>query len=399
MIIQSLLENDFYNFTMQQAVLRNYPALQAEYLFTCRNKVDLTPIKDRVIDEIQSLCELRFTDDELRYLKGHNLFSDEYLNYLSGFRLTFDKNDIYIKDDQLHISYKGLWAEKILFETPILAIVNQAYYEHILSNGSAVKSLDDCLFYGLMRLADTINRVKQKPSFHFVDFGMRRRFSSQWHDAIVAKLKKEIPYNFVGTSNVYLAKKYDLHVIGTMSHQWIQAGQAVKGVSLQDSQKHMLALWIKQYPSLGVALSDTLGFDYFLKDFDAELANAYGGCRHDSGNPFGWCEKLIKHYKNLDIDPKTKTAVFSDGLTFPLALEIHDLYDEDINTLFGIGTNLTNDCYLQPLQIVIKMVRLDNHPVAKLPDSPGKESCVDNYFIRKLKMAMKGVGESPPSLV
>lgn len=171
-----------------------------------------------------------------------------------------------------------------------------------------------------------------------------------------------------------------------MAHQWIMAGQGVHGIRLSDSQKHMLDVWAKEYRGdLGIALSDTLGMGAFLKDFDKYFAKLYDGARHDSGDPYIWCEKLIEHYKSLNIDPRTKSAVFTDGLNIEKAVDLAIRFHNKIQTSFGIGTNLTNDVGFTPLNIVIKLVEVNGNPVAKLSDSMGKGMCEDYDYLNYLK--------------
>jgi len=402
MIITSLLDNDLYSFTQQQAILHHFPDVNVEYHFKCRNDKDLTPFIDEIKKEVGHLCSLRCTRSELVYLNSDLLsfLKRNYVDFLVNFQLNPDHVDIYIDDDKkLAIKIKGNWFQTVLFEVPILAIVNEIYFTH--HSKGTWKYID----IGQERLQEKIRLVRRyeeiqnatsrmqtgyAPRFKFADFGTRRRFGKEWHKAVVGQCKHEIPDNFIGTSNVALAKEYNLKPIGTMSHQWIMAGQGLDHVKLANSQKHMLDVWAREYRGdLGIALSDTVGFDAFLRDFDLYFAKLYDGCRHDSGDPFQWCEKLIAHYKKLKINPMTKSAVFSDGLTFPLALELCEKFYGKINTSFGIGTNLTNDCGLDPLQIVIKVVRVNGQPVAKISDSKGKGMCLDMDFLKYLASVYK----------
>jgi len=183
--------------------------------------------------------------------------------------------------------------------------------------------------------------------------------------------------------------KNNLTSFGTMAHEWLQAGQAL-GVRLVDSQKFMLENWVAEYRGdLGIALSDVVGMEAFLQDFDLYFTKLFDGARHDSGDPYLWCDKLIEHYHSLGIDPSKKSAVFSDGLTFPLAIDLAKKYKGKINTSFGIGTNLTNDVGLDALQIVIKMTKCNGQPVAKISDSSGKGMCEDEGYLNYLKQVFK----------
>jgi nicotinate phosphoribosyltransferase len=258
-----------------------------------------------------------------------------------------------------------------------------------MKNNEAYNIEEDLLIQGTENLYKKINLVKNRDMsipFRFADFGMRRRFSGKWHDTVVGILKEELPHNFIGTSNVYLAKKHKVGHIGTMAHEWLMVGQGLKNVRLADSQKYMFEVWAKEYRGdLGIALSDTLGFKTFLNDFDKYFCKLFDGCRHDSGDPIEWGEKLIEHYEKMGVDPKTKSAVFSDGLTFPLALQLAEYFNGWLKTSYGIGTNLTNDVGFEPLQIVMKVVRVNGNPVAKLSDSSGKGMCEDAEFLQYLK--------------
>ena len=191
----------------------------------------------------------------------------------------------------------------------------------------------------------------------------------------------------MGTSNVSLAHQLALKPFGTMAHEFLQAGQAL--AHPLDSQKFMLEQWMQEYRGdLGIALSDIFGFDAFLRDFDRLFSKAYDGCRHDSGDPFAWGEKLLAHYESLGIDPKTKTAVFSDGLDIPKAIALAERLDGRIRTIFGIGTSLTNDLGFPALQIVLKLVRCNGRPVVKLSDAPGKTMSENAEYTAWLRAAL-----------
>lgn len=385
MLITSLLDNDFYSFTQQQAILHHFPWVDVEYKFRCRNEANLVPHMGSIQEEINGLCDLQFTAEELEYLKTIPFIKANYLEFLKNFRLQRSCVNVYAEGDKLCIDIKGNWFQTVLFEVPILAIVNEVFFKNYKSpNGLDVHLLNEKI--------DLVKAYNDKHGFRFkfADFGTRRRYSAAWQDKVVDTLKHELPNNFIGTSNVLLAMKYGVKPIGTMSHQWVMCGQGLPNVRISESQRYMLEAWVKEYRGdLGIALSDTLGFDAFLRDFDPFFAKLYDGCRHDSGDPFAWCDKLIAHYTKLKIDPKTKSAVFSDGLTFPLALDLCSEFHDRINTSFGIGTNLTNDCGYLPLQIVIKLTKVNNHSVAKVSDSAGKGMCDDESYLKYLKSVFK----------
>jgi nicotinate phosphoribosyltransferase len=228
-----------------------------------------------------------------------------------------------------------------------------------------------------------------KHPFEFFDFGTRRRFSREWHEEMVATLAREVPHYFKGTSNMYLAKKYGLAAIGTMAHEYLQTFQAV-GVQLRNFQKEALEAWVQEYRGeLGVALTDVVGMDAFISDFDLFFAKLFDGLRHDSGDPVVWGEKALAHYQRLRVDAHTKRLVFSDGLNIPKALELYEHFAGRVQCGFGIGTDLSNDLGAKALNIVMKLTECNGQPVAKLSDTPGKTLCSDETFLAYLRQVFK----------
>mgnify|MGYP001556706280 CR=1 FL=1 len=389
MIIKSLLDTDLYKFTMMQVVLHRFPAANVEYRFKCRNAgMDLRPYADEIRQEIAALCTLRFTEDELQYLSTLRFFTSDFIDLLGMFYLQERFIDVVTTGDDLEIIIRGPWLHTILFEVPVLAIVNEVYFRNLVSNPDIEE--------GRRRLNAKIDAVKTNANaqgFVLADFGSRRRFSGDWHDQVVAKLKEQLPDNLAGTSNVNLARKYNLRPIGTMAHEYLQGCQAL-GPRLIESQKFAFDTWAREYRGdLGIALSDVVGFDAFLRDFDLYFSKLFDGARHDSGDPFAWGERMIAHYESMKIDPRTKNLVFSDGLNMEKALALYQQFKGRINTSFGIGTNLTNDLGYEPLQIVIKMTECNGQPVAKVSDSPGKAMCRDDGFVKYLRKVFKIDGE------
>ncbi|MFP4347053.1 MAG: nicotinate phosphoribosyltransferase [Thermodesulfobacteriota bacterium] len=382
MIIESLLDTDLYKLTMMQGVLHQFPWATVEYEFKCRTAgVDLSPIAETVRKEIDDMCRLRFTGDELDYLRTLRFLKEDFIQFLRLFHFQKDFVRLGVENGEFFLRIKGPWLHTILFEVPVLAIVNEIYFRdlHPAPDFTVAEK----------KLQEKIEIVKNSEAEHlgfaFSDFGTRRRFSREWQDRIIAALKAEIPGNLSGTSNVLFAKKHGITPIGTMAHEWIMAAQAL-GPRLSDSQQFALEHWAQEYRGdLGIALSDTVGFDAFLQDFDMYFAKLFDGCRHDSGDPFEWGDRLIAHYERLRIDPQAKRAVFSDGLSFPKAVELARHFKGRICTFFGIGTNLTNDVAGKPVQIVIKLTRCQGSPVAKISDSPGKQMCKDESFLNYLK--------------
>ncbi len=387
MIINSVLDTDFYKLTMMQAALHQYPGAWVKYGFKCRNK-DLVlggySFVDLKYEIYENLCSLKFQKDELEYLSGIRFFKRDFIEYLRNFR--FNEEYIGVENDEhgLRIVIEGPWVSTILFEVPVLAIVSEIYCREFFG----LETMEE----GRKRLQAKIKLISDlnQCSFKFADFGTRRRFSYGWQDEVIEILVESdlnlhgftsSVKSFIGTSNVLFAMKYGLQPIGTMAHEWICAHQQLGHCRVVDSQKAALEAWAKEYRGeLGIALSDTVGFKAFLNDFDLYFAKLFDGCRHDSGYPYSWCSRLIKHYQDLGICPGTKTAVFSDSLNMESAIGIYKKFHGIIDMSFGIGTNLTNDLGVEPLQIVIKMVECNGQPVAKISDSPGKGMCEDPGF-------------------
>ncbi|MEO6565049.1 MAG: nicotinate phosphoribosyltransferase, partial [Casimicrobiaceae bacterium] len=353
MIIPSLLDTDLYKFTMMQVVQHHFAEAQVEYRFKCRNPgVDLSPYVQEIEEEIRALCDLRFTQDELAYLRRWRFFKSDFVDLLGLFHL--DARFIKVtripgSAREIDITIKGPWLHTILFEVPVLAIVSEVYYRH------NVREPD--LDQGRARLAAKIALANgvASPDFRIADYGTRRRFSRAWQDEVVGSLKANLGAHFVGTSNVKFAQEHGLTPLGTMAHEYLQACQAV-GPRLRDSQTFAFNMWAREYRGdLGIALSDVCGMDAFLRDFDLFFCKLFDGVRHDSGDPFEWGEKMIAHYQKMRIDPRTKTLVFSDGLNMPVAIRLFEHFKGRAPTSFGIGTNLTNDLGYEALQIVIKM--------------------------------------------
>ena len=391
-IITSLLDNDLYKFTMLQAMLHQFPQTHGVYRFRCRNNdklaFPLADIKDDLEHQLDLLCQLKFTQDELDYLRTLRFIKPDFVDYMELFQLK--RRFIKVStdsDDRLHIEIEGAMIQAMFFEIFVLSLVNQLYYEHLndpnaLAEGQ--KRLDEKVqtlkHYEMLELSDVDN-----PPFVVADFGTRRRYSKDWHYHVVKTLATSSPNIFRGTSNVYLAKELGITPIGTMAHEFMQAFQALD-VRLRDSQKAALECWVREYRGdLGIALTDVVGMDAFLRDFDLYFAKLFDGLRHDSGDPYIWGDKAIAHYEKLKIDPKTKNLTFSDGLTLEKAWDLHQYFKKRIKTAFGIGTNLTNNMGLTQLNIVLKLVECNGQPVAKLSDSPGKTMIDDNTYLAYLR--------------
>ena len=397
-IITSLLDNDLYKFTMLQAMLHQFPQTHGVYRFRCRNNQDtdypLGTIKEALEQQLDSLCQLRFLADELEYLRSLRFMRSDFVDYLELFQLK--RRFITVSTDskdRLVIDIEGPMIQAMFFEVFVLAIVNELYF-NALSDPSVIaegqRRLDDkvaLLHEYAKRQAD--NKQNNIPPFIVADFGTRRRFSKSWQAHVVETLHKAEPSIVSGTSNVLLAKNLEMTPIGTMAHEFMQAFQALD-VRLRDSQKAALEAWVHEYRGdLGIALTDVVGMDAFLRDFDLYFAKLFDGLRHDSGDPYAWGEKAIAHYQQLKIDPKTKVLTFSDGLDLQKAWDLHQYFKDRIKTSFGIGTNLTNDMGLTQLNIVLKLVECNGQPVAKLSDSPGKTMINNDTYLAYLRQVFE----------
>ncbi len=385
MIITSLLDTDLYKFTMMQAVLHQFPSAQVSYKFKCRNPgVALAPYVQEIRDEIRSLCSLQFQDAELAWLRSLRFIKSDFVDFLGLFRL----NEKYIQvnalpNGEIDISIQGPWLHTILFEIPVLAIVNEVYFRN-------THKVPDFL-EGRRRLDQKIEALhaERLSDLKIADYGTRRRFSKAWHEellrVLISKLGTGTKGQLAGTSNALFAMKLGLTPLGTMAHEYLQACQAL-GPRLRDSQVFGFETWAREYRGdLGIALSDVYGIEPFLRDFDMYFCKLFDGARHDSGDPFTWGERMIAHYRNNRVDPLTKTLIFSDGLTVEKTIALYQQFRGRCQLAFGIGTNLTNDLGYEPLQIVIKMTQCNGQPVAKLSDTPGKGMCEDENYLTYLR--------------
>jgi nicotinate phosphoribosyltransferase len=385
-IVRSLLETDLYKFTMWQALLHRHPATQAEYVFACRNKsaYPLAELKEDVERELDHLCSLSFQSEEVAYLRALRFIKGDFADFLTVFRFQRHFITVGTEGDTLTIRAAGPQVHVMGFEIYVLYIVNELYFRRFDQAAALTE--------GRKRLAakiDLLNTLgaqdRRRHPFEFFDFGVRRRFSGAWQEEVVATLAREAPAYFKGTSNVWLAMKYQLVPIGTMAHEYLQSFQSF-GVRLRDFQKAALEDWVQEYRGdLGTALTDVVGMDAFLADFDLYFAKLFDGLRHDSGDPVEWGEKALAHYAKLRLDAHTRRLVFSDGLDVPKAFELYRHFADRTQTGFGIGTNLSNDMGIEPLNIVMKLVSCNGQPVAKLSDSPGKTMCTDETFLAYLR--------------
>jgi nicotinate phosphoribosyltransferase len=379
---------------MLQVVLHKFPQTHSVYHFRCRNLEDtvypLVDILDDLNEQLDHLCNLKYKEDELQYLRKLRFIKSDFVDYLELFQLKrrFIQASI-DAEGRLDIHIEGPMVQAMMFEIFVLAIVNELYFSRIKT--------DQVWAEGERRLQAKLDLIQQyeksqqpnDPPFLVSDFGTRRRYSFDWQKHVVAAFHKTVPNVFRGTSNVLLAKELNITPIGTMAHEFLQAFQALD-VRLRDFQKAALETWVQEYRGdLGIALTDVVGMDAFLRDFDLYFAKLFDGLRHDSGDPYEWGDKAYAHYRKLKIDTKTKMLTFSDGLNLPKAWELHQYFKDRFQVSFGIGTNLTNDMGQKPLNIVLKLVECNGQSVAKISDSPGKTMTDNDTFLAYLRQVFE----------
>ena len=383
-IINSLLSTDSYKLNMQQVMFHKHPDLMGEYYFKCRNK-DVIFTEDQleeINEQIDHLCTLSFTDAELNYLRTIRYLKEDYIQFLRLWRPLRDCVTTSLNEGQLEIKVAGPLFIVSPFEIYLLEIVNEVYFRMNYN-------YDELLQAARLHLDEKIKKFQDHTyNFKFAEFGCRRRLSGDWEDEVVRRLASETS-NMVGTSNLYLAAKYNLTPIGTLAHELIQMYQGIDSIPLAYTNYYALKDWYEEYRGdNGTALTDTITTDVFLLDFDRSMCNNFTGVRHDSGDPYEWGEKIINHYKKYGIDPKTKTLLFSDSLNFDKAQQLHNYFSDKTKVSFGIGTFVTNDTNVEPLNIVIKLQAVNGKPVAKLSDAPGKTMCRDEKYVEALKSAI-----------
>lgn len=390
-IITSLLETDMYKFSMGQAIYHQFSDYKTTWTFKCRNTdVHFTKeMVDEIKRQIQMYCSLRFTEEELEYLHGIKWFKGSYVDFLRLWQPRFE--DFEISDQAecgLLINARGTWLNTSMYEIPTLAIVNEVYFRMAYDYKELEESFCNRLTDKMKKLRDGTYAIGA-----FSEFGIRRRLSAAAQEMAVKELSAHAfpASRFVGTSNVYLAKKYNLTPVGTMAHEWIMCvGQGNHKHNPAYSNWYALDAWVKEYGVLnGIALTDTITTDCFLKDFQLTYATLFSGVRHDSGDPITWGDKMIAHYKELGIDPKCKTLLFSDSLDFKEADRIQRYFNGNIQVAFGIGTYLSNDTDVSALNIVMKTTACNGMDVAKLSDVAGKGMCKNPDYVHYLNRCIK----------
>lgn len=390
--VQSTLDTDFYKLTMQQAYLHHYPDASSRWEFKCRSELDLAEFAEQIKSRLADLSKLAPTAAELNHLKQHyDCFSEDYLLFLKQFRFSPELLEVRVHNNELQLSGEGPLIHLSALEIPILATVSEV--RNVAT--SPALSLEQVEQSTQAKIDFLKQQAEQHDlsQFRFVDFGTRRRLSYAVQRRVVEMFQQQLPDFFKGTSNPHLAAEFNLPCIGTMAHEWLQAFQAF--VPIRQSQREALEVWEHEFRGkLAIALSDVITIDAFLADLDLYLVKLYDGFRQDSGDPLVWGEKILAHLEQLGIDPMTKTLVFSDSLNFTKAIEIYQRFSRRTKVVFGIGTWLTGDFGVnQPANVVMKLTQVNQQPVAKISDSPGKSMCRNQDYLKNL-MSSYGVSDT-----
>ena len=384
-IVISLLDTDLYKFNMNQVIFHKHTDLCGEYYFKCRNKdvVFTQEMLDEINAQIDHLCTLKFSEEELSYLRSIRFIKNDFVEFLRLWHPIREYVSAFFNESgELEIVVSGPLFAAMQFEIYLLEIVNEVYFRMKYDFDALLKSAKERLD---KKIEDFISG---KYTFSFAEFGCRRRLSREWEDEVVRRLATETK-NCVGTSNVYLAKKYSIKPIGTYAHEFVQMYQGIDSIPLAYTNHYAMKDWYAEYDGdNGTALTDTLTTDLFLLDFNRSNVNNYTGVRHDSGDPFEWGEKMIAHYQKYGVDPKSKLLLFSDSLDFDRAQALYDYFKDKTKVSFGIGTFCSNDTFAEALNIVIKLQYVNGRPVAKLSDVPGKAICRDNEYLEYLKRSV-----------
>lgn len=384
-IVVSLLDTDLYKFNMNQVIFHKHTDLCGEYYFKCRNEdvVFTREMAEEIEEQIDQLCSLRFKKEELDYLRSIRFIKADYVEFLRLWHPIREYVKVELSDEgELSVIVNGPLFSAMQFEIYLLEIVNEVYFRLKYDYETLRKSAEEKLDAKIKALNDGTY------TFSFAEFGCRRRLSREWEDEVVRRLAQETKA-CVGTSNVYLAMKYDLTPIGTYAHEFVQMYQGIDSIPLAYTNYYAMKDWYNEYDGdNGTALTDTVTTDLFLLDFNRSMVNNYTGVRHDSGDPYAWGEKLIAHYKKYGVDPKTKLLLFSDSLDFDRAQELYDYFKDKTKVSFGIGTFCSNDTCERALNIVIKLQYVNGRPVAKLSDDVGKAMCRDPEYLEYLKRSV-----------
>ena len=368
--LPSMLDNDFYKFTMQQGVVRLFPGAKVRYEFINRGKHQFPPGFAQALREaVDAMTGLKLTPPEKQFLQVTCPYLDPlYLDFLEGYRYNPEEVQIEQQGTELKVHIEGSWYRTILWEVPVMSLICELFYSLTNAHRISDNEVIECTRKKIERY--------QHLGVKVAEFGTRRRYSYACHHLVVSALQQYGGDTFVGTSNVHLAMKYQTKPIGTHAHEWFMFHAAKYGFKMANSLG--LEHWVQVFRGdLGIALSDTYTTDVFFKQFDKMFSKLFDGVRHDSGDPLQFTDKVIQHYLRLGIEPASKTIIFSDALNYDKVERIAKHCEGKIGISFGIGTNLTNDFGPAPMNIVIKMAEAlpqDDEwtEVVKLSDEHGK---------------------------
>lgn len=368
--LNSILDNDFYKITMQNAVVKLFPGTIVKYEFINRGKHQFPEGFDAALREaVNKMAELKLTKEEKKFMAKTCPYIDlPYLDFLEGYHYDPSEVKIHQEGSDLSVIVEGLWYRTILWEVPLLALISELHYEMNHMERDSNEAVISKTFEKVETLA--------KLGVNFAEFGTRRRHSHKVQNLVMETLTQKKDSTFIGSSNVHFAMKYGVKPIGTHAHEWFMFHAAEYGFKM--ANELALEHWVDVYRGdLGVALSDTYTTDVFFQQFDKKFAKLFDGVRHDSGDPLEFADKTIAHYQKHGINPLFKYIIFSDGLNLEKVEEITNYCKGKIGVSFGIGTNLTNDVGLKPMNIVMKLigVQATNQewiPTVKLSDEHGK---------------------------
>jgi len=386
---------DFYKFPMTQVAFEKYP--NEEVTFTLKNRSGEYPLARYVdVDDLKTrfaeIAEKGFTPEEIAYLAGMKdqeeeaSFTEAYLDFLADLDLPEVNVSINPDTQDLAISSTGPWPNVSFWETVVMSEVNELYYKGLLA--AEGKTVKDAWAEGDLRLNEKIAVLKDRPDIKFADFGTRRRFSASWHDHVVGRLATELPDNFIGSSNPWLAYKYGVTAIGTYAHEMPMVYATLADARGEDpllGHEQMKQDWEDRYEqNYSTALTDTFTSEFFFAEFTAEQAEHWRGLRHDSGDPIEFGEQAIAFYEQYGINASEKTLVFSDGLDIDMIIKIADHFKGRVNLVFGWGTSLMNDLGFRANNFVMKATQVNGIDTVKLSDNEGKhtgpQEQVDRYI-------------------
>ncbi|MFX1768879.1 nicotinate phosphoribosyltransferase [Riemerella anatipestifer] len=367
--LKSIIDNDFYKITMQNAVVKLFPTARVKYEFINRGKHFFPEgFADELRKAVNSMAELKLTKEEKLYLQETCPYLDlPYLDFLEGYHYDPSEVKIVQEGNDIRVSVEGLWYRTILWEVPLLALISELHYRM----NKMERDSNETVVQNTVEKSKKLNEL----GVTFAEFGTRRRHSYKVHQLVMEALMEE-KGQFIGTSNVHFAMKYGVKPIGTHAHEWFMFHAAEYGFKM--ANQLALEHWVDVYRGdLGVALSDTYTTEVFFRQFDKKFAKLFDGVRHDSGDPIEFAKKTIEHYEGFGINPNFKYIIFSDGLNLEKVEEITKATRGTIGISFGIGTNLTNDVGLKPMNIVMKLIGVqapngDWIPTVKLSDERGK---------------------------